>query len=460
MPDGSGPSPEEMGLTEKDRTPQFVREFSKQTNPQQRTELAREMREKRSEYFEAKKAQQAKLLKSDERTQAVDSELAAKEEEFRQTEALVAELSENWFSRTLNFLRLRTLSQNRESIQQYLDELNKQKAAVDAEEQQLRERGVSPHRLTEARSLLNDFYSSEKGRWSDAPYAKKDIQKYFSEEYLASLSLEEYVLLLQRFPSHMVTHVTRQGVRDHAGGSFHTIGLGEVDDGFVSILADRRLKSKLGTYLKDGVKYEDVKRFIRFVTVSAKDSAERRKMYRELRSLDREPATYSDFAAVHVAAEEVADDYYGGEVGNEIFFTFPSAHVVADHFFSGQLIEGGGSYWNDVWIWTDEDKGLSIDAGIVFIPSEAKVDRRTGSKYKLDENNRPVRQVDRIAAIQQFLDSPWTDELTNALVEHQRKLILGEANPEDAKHIIAMIDARTGITDVEVLNSLLEFNNL
>ncbi|PIW93240.1 MAG: hypothetical protein COZ87_02390, partial [Candidatus Moranbacteria bacterium CG_4_8_14_3_um_filter_43_15] len=91
----------------------------------------------------------------------------------------------------------------------------------------------------------------------------------------------------------------------------------------------------------------------------------------------------------------VADSFYGSERNNEVFFAFPSALIASQYEFSGNLskVEFNAytdSYDNDQYIWPDIEKGLPIDAGIAFIPEDAKVDFKTGSKYELDQNKKPV----------------------------------------------------------------------
>jgi hypothetical protein len=98
---------------------------------------------------------------------------------------------------------------------------------------------------------------------------------------------------------------------------------------------------------------------------------------------------YPDETAVHFAAQLVADGYYGGESGNEIFFVYPSDTLASQHNFAFNGWEKdftqpqSETKWNDVFVWpnTLDNPGIPVDAGFVFLPESAQVDPQTGSKY-------------------------------------------------------------------------------
>lgn len=256
----------------------------------------------------------------------------------------------------------------------------------------------------------------------DKSASREDIEKYFTERNLASLSLDDYILLLKRFSSEMVTHSTRQGIRDHTGHAFHTKGVGEYSDDFIRILADGRLRSPLGVYLKEGLKEEAVKDFM---TKYLFDGIWPPKKELALADLDNfinpkydDPNyyhPYSDRTAIHVATEEVADEYYGSERGNEIFIAFPSVLIASQYFFYGQLTEPGDNVHNDQWVWTDQENGLDINTGLVFIPEEARVDPRTGSRYKLGTYNNPIVNQVYVDKIKELAESAEFGELAKQI---------------------------------------------
>ena len=129
---------------------------------------------------------------------------------------------------------------------------------------------------------------------------------------------------------------------------------------------------------------------------------------------------------MHLAVEDVADSFYGSERNNEVFFAFPSALIASQYEFAGNLaeVEMDGytdSYNNDQYVFPDIEKGLSIDAGIAFIPKDAKVDFKTGSKYELDENKKPVpaegvqeilkARFDQLGFVQDFIQKQYKIEV-------------------------------------------------
>jgi len=218
----------------------------------------------------------------------------------------------------------------------------------------------------------------------------------------------------------MLTHVTRQGVRDHLGHAFHSAGEGEFTDGFKNIAEDGRLRSPLGVYLVEGGKEKAIAKFLGLNLIANKEEA--LKKLNLMVDPKLEPSgSYPDKMAVHFATEEVADCYYGSEKGNEIFIAYPSAQIASQYYFSGQLNQAGGGYWNDQWVWANEEKGISLNSGIVFIPEEISVDKETGSRYELDKEKNPVKNVKYVEAIRRLVDSEGFDDFAK-----QTKNIVGK----------------------------------
>ncbi len=230
--------------------------------------------------------------------------------------------------------------------------------------------------------------------WEQLEFSTDDVRRFFSEEFLSRLDVDAYAKLMRRFPSEMITHVTRQGVRDHAGGAFHTTGLNTFSDGFVNILRARRLHSLLGKCTTQEMKEGAVVAYLTQEDCKTKEEA--LSWIRSMTNAESQgtPGVYSDDTAIHVATEHVADNLYGAEHGNEIFFAFPSIFIAANYAYSGNLTKSDESYWNDQWIWTQEHRGIPIDAGIVFIPAATRVDPTTGSRYALDKNKKSIRATD------------------------------------------------------------------
>ena len=244
----------------------------------------------------------------------------------------------------------------------------------------------------QAEKMISDFYDHEATQWKQLPYDKEDIQKYFTADYLSQLSLEDYILLLQRFPANFVTHITRQGVRDHIGMCWHSIGKGEFTNSFQELIAtpDKRIKSPLEVHILDQT---DAKSRLQTIKINPeKDSYEQavEKLNQFMRS-DGEPGNFNDRSAIHFGSNQVMDSFYGAESNNEVFYLFPSLLIANDYIFGGhaplvyQDPTRESSQWNDVFVWQKDQQGLPLDSGIVFLPKSTLVDRRTGSQYALDQ---------------------------------------------------------------------------
>ena len=286
---------------------------------------------------------------------------------------------------------------------------------------------------------------------------------------MASLSLEDYVLLLKRFPREMVAHVTRQGIRDHVGHMFHTGGKGEYADGFMKIAEDGRLRSPLGIYLMENEKEQAIARFLQLDGLKNKEEALSR--LASLVDENREPSgSYEDRMAIHFATEEVADMYYGSEKGNEIFVAYPSAYIASQYYFDGQLNRSGGGYWNDQWVWANEERGMDLNAALVFIPEEAKVDKKNGSRYELDEDKNPVKNSEFQTAFMRVSDSAdfhdfanQVMEITGRLNQHWDEPNLSRTNQdllEKLEPFRTQLEQKFGITDRRLQFSILNYHNL
>jgi hypothetical protein len=96
-----------------------------------------------------------------------------------------------------------------------------------------------------------------------------------------------------------------------------------------------------------------------------------------------------DKSAIHFSSDEILNEIYGGELGNEIFVIYPTDMIASQYTFGvsdlnkdiAEKPHGSENKWNDIFVWND-NQAISIDAGIVFLPSNVKVDPQTGSKYK------------------------------------------------------------------------------
>ncbi len=378
-----------------EKIPQFIREFSKEESSEARQKVAAAIKAKRAKYFSEKQGRTERQIELQQSTRERERALAEQLAAVRTLEEEIVQLSTSRLQELVSYFQLKKLRADAAVGQKTYDELKKQHDTEVAELQSMSQTVTPeelPAALREARIMVSDFYEDQKKKWATSEYTKEDITIQFTEEHLASLSLEEYILLLKRFPNEMVAHVTRQGIRDHTGHIYHSVGLDAYSDGFMHMIEDGRLRAPLGVYLVEEEKEKAIEKFLQLDTCETKAQA-LDKLENFLGEDQGYAGSYADRMAVHFAAEEVADCYYGSEKGNEIFIAYPSAHIASQYYFSGQLQESGGGYHNDQWVWANEEKGLDLNAGLVFIPEEALVDRKTGSRYELDEQNRPIKNA-------------------------------------------------------------------
>lgn len=226
--------------------------------------------------------------------------------------------------------------------------------------------------------------------WLSHKPSLQEASRFFREEAVSKLSLEEYILLLRRFPSTMSTHVIRRGVRDHTGHMFHGLGLDEFSSEFEGLLADQRLLPPLKARIKTEGLEVVAKRAIQYKYAKSRAEA--------LENLDEyvgqtgdHVGKYGDASAVHFAVEFVGDLYYGSETRNEVFVVIPSILIATQYHFShdpGYCSEKGKN--NDLWVWANDNTGIPLDVGIVFLPGNAQVDPETGSRYALREDKTPI----------------------------------------------------------------------
>lgn len=376
-----------------------IKEFSKENSAEERVALAKAIRSKRNDFFTRKKGAEKQrdiLLHEQGEVAGELQSLNALSEQLGELSTFGVDILEDYF--------------HMRAIESDLSE----NAVRDIEA--LPETGTITASLefAEASKMAEDFYKAQEQKWTATEFSNEDIVEHFSEENLARCSLEEYILLLKRFPNEMVTHVTRQGVRDHSGHWYHTGGMSQYSDSFKKMAADGRMRSPLGVSILEAGKREAVRKYFDFDSFKTKDEA--------LRTLDNfivpnpDGGTYADRAAIHFASEEVADNFYGSERYNEIFIAYPSAMIASQYHFNGKLTEGRrGSEWNDTWVWANEEKGIDLNAGVVFLPGDTMVDKETGSRYELNEQGEPTpNQVD-IDAILLLADSPAFEKLDNEI---------------------------------------------
>jgi hypothetical protein len=240
------------------------------------------------------------------------------------------------------------------------------KQTIDLQAQIL-EAKTKQDQLPDSRKMIEAYYE----KVAETPLTNQEKRDLLKPEVLSQLTTDEYVALWKRLNPFFLSHVTRQGFRDHNAMMYHDAGLQEFHNGFLNVVRDE-------------------KQFLVGWVLQAENQDEAKTRFNDLLHWTLASAPrYPDKTAVHFATQLVANDYYGGEKYNEVFFVFPSDALASQHDFTFNGWEKDFTHpqsetkWNDVFMWPDslEDPGITIDAGVVFLPEKIQVDPNTGSKY-------------------------------------------------------------------------------
>lgn len=358
----------------------FVEEFSQEHSQAERGDLADDILAMKDEAEQTR--YESELLSAE--WQAIDTELV----NLSQDKKIFSQLKKHFL---LNALRQRINELNQSPLADKKDKIPALRQKISQAIIETTRAGQT-NESRQAQEMIDDFYRREAEAWKNLPYDKEEVKKYFTADYLSQLSLADYTLLLQRFPASFATHVTRQGVRDHIGMSWHSIGKGEFTDSFHELIKTegKTIKSPLEVRILDQKTIQDRLQAINIDLEN--DSYEQ-----AIAKLDTfmknsgTPGNFADRSAVHFGSNRVLDNLYGGESNNEVFYIFPSLLIANDYLFGGhaplvyrdELDES--SQWNDLFVWQKDHQGLPLDSGIVFLPKSILVDQNTGSQYALDE---------------------------------------------------------------------------
>ena len=110
-----------------------------------------------------------------------------------------------------------------------LEELGEIEQELDTLNKQLKE-------LPQPQELLDTYH--EKMR--EMPLSNQEKRELLTPEFLISLSTEEYIQLWRRLNPQYLSHVTRQGLRDHNAMIYHSTGMDEFHDGFKNVMNDEQ----------------------------------------------------------------------------------------------------------------------------------------------------------------------------------------------------------------------------
>lgn len=272
--------------------------------------------------------------------------------------------------------------------------------------------------------LLDAYYE----KISNTPLTNEQKRQLLHHEAIAQLNLEQYIALWKRLNPSFLTHVTRQGFRDHNAMTDHSAGVQEFHSGFLGIMTDEKL-------LRPSMALSPLKNrdetSVREWLGNWVFEVDERQAYDRLDKLMNPhlalDSKYPDKTAVHFATQLVADQYYGGESNNEIFIVYPSDIIASQLYFAFNSLKKdftkpqSETKWNDVFVWpsTVNNAGIPIDAGIVFLPKSQPVDSETGSKYaSLVVENQGQKQrvmVEDGELVQKFL--VWGNSLEDGVIE-------------------------------------------
>lgn len=256
------------------------------------------------------------------------------------------------------------------------DELCRQREEAEAQLEQ----------IPDSDDLLHSYYE----KVADTPLSDTEKRELLKPEALAQLSTAEYLKLWRRLNPHYLSHVTRQGFKEE--------GFQEWQDGFFSGFEEITKDGKMLRSLLHGVRHlrtKSEKSIREFLETSGVlkcqnvDEAERslEKMVNEEKF---SMPWYPDQSSIHMANNSVLDEYYGAEFANQIFIVYPADVLISQNPFQvfGENRTLKRSSTADlssdclVYPQDNENPGISIDAGIVFLPDSIKVDPLSGSKYQ------------------------------------------------------------------------------
>ncbi len=354
--------------------------------------------------IEGRQTVEAEISEVRTRAATVGEGIAGKSESFGQKEQKARELD------ALKAEKVLALEQRLETIATRLKKLFRIKDKSAAEMQtEIATMDAEMEELTSQAFALRDELEKLAQKQAELPNPEKMLEAYYAKmetmplsnsekrellrpEVLAELSTEEYIALWRRLNPHFLSHVTRQGFRDHNAMVYHSAGLQEFHDGLTSVLRDQKLL-RPPMAVRDGLLARDeasIQKFVEDWALQAEDEEEAKKRLNA--QLNHSLATapnYPDKTAVHFAAQIVADGYYGGEKSNEVFFLYPSDVLASQHDYAFNGWEKdftkpqSETKWNDVFVWpaTLDNPGIPVDAGVVFLPENTPVDPQTGSKY-------------------------------------------------------------------------------
>lgn len=338
-----------------------------------------------------------KYKRNEERMAALSGEMAAakgklREFEWKEKRGLLSGVKR---AMGIGTKRRAELTEAAEELEAERQELYQEQLKIEDERRELEERIAGTDVEEPKQEFLEKF---------ETPLMPEEKKEGLDFEALAELSTEEYLELWRRLNPFFLTHVTRQGIRDHNAMVYHSAGMGEFQEGMTEILADGKMlrtPAEVHYGLGQEVTEEGVAgaldkmlagKRIDIEEMRGKGMSDKAIVNSIVEGLPvnstiaaAEP--WTDKQAVHFAQMTALDEYYGGETGNEAMFVFPTDVIASQCRFGGHTRDGLTTAqvdqerkWNDMFVWP-EGKEITIDAGLTFLPKSTMVDLETGSKY-------------------------------------------------------------------------------
>jgi len=274
--------------------------------------------------------------------------------------------------------------------------------------------------LSSINELEQKFYLSERERYFKEPINEEEMLEALSEKNLKSLSTKDYMTLLGRYPSGYLAHITQQGLRD-SGDMLGDHGFTPyLQNGLKGILKSNMLCSSLQAVIEQGndpvtavQKKLELSHYLMPQQIEHLHTLRTRAEMLFSLHLSRENPLAStksiagwlpsevDQTAVLFSNEEVFESF-GAETGNNCFFVIPQAVAAANYTYVGNLLNTkSANSFNG--LFPNNNRGIPLEAMLIFLPGNAQVDPNTGSKYKtvdgqcvLGDDGRPVLASDTI----------------------------------------------------------------
>lgn len=427
------------------------REFSQKKAPELRKKTADEIRAARAEHRRAKT--QAETSEPDTET---GQEKAERELELKKMFFQRLLKTEKYLELKDEVVRL-TEEHQREKIylkQKSLEEIERRHTENIAEIRQKFDEGLS-------QTLAN------------CPLSPEEQQKYLMEENLVNMDLRSYLALMKRLSGNFVSHVTRFGIREQTQGP-HKMGAETFMDNFTPILETKRLNGLFSNIINETDYTKSVIRLmIDHETKYTKQNKEEvvQNILESLIRREYDPEHAADASSVHFAANAVMSKFYGAEFGYDIYFYFP-AEVIAYNYRiqsqAGRFSESLNKYSrssaddkrNDLAVWNN-GQGIPVEAGILCLPQDLRVDPETGSQYLTINNEAQANPLYQEPLEYLLANRQECTKILNDLSYNQNGKISEETYQETAeklhfpsveifKEYLTQSNRFSGTTDIEL----------